>query len=217
MARRRPFPSVFIPGRGRFRPMSWRAITALLGAALVLAAVAADRAGLFGKTPPADLAKYDGKSFRVVHVVDGDTLDIDCPDGPGPHTRVRLWGVDTPETVKPETPVEHFGPEASAFAQQAAGGKRVTLELERRQTRDKYGRLLAYVFLDDGQMLNRQLVQEGYGYSDPRYEHRYKQEFDRLQRHAMRERLGLWAGVRQDDLPYYYRDTLKLTETRPAR
>ncbi|MCJ7545010.1 MAG: thermonuclease family protein [Phycisphaerae bacterium] len=184
----------------------------LVGAALLAAAVMADRAGLFGKAPPADVAKYHLKSFRVVRVIDGDTLDIDCPDGSHPHTRVRLWGVDTPETVKPESPVEHFGPQASEFTRSAPAGKEVTLELESRQTRDKYGRLLAYVFLGDGRMLNRQLVAEGYGYADPRYEHRYGDEFARLQRHAMRERLGLWAGVRREDLPYYYRDTLKLPE-----
>jgi endonuclease YncB( thermonuclease family) len=59
-------------------------------------------------------------------------------------------------------------------------------------------------------MLNRLLIREGYGYSDPRFDHRYKNEFDRLQRRAMRGKLGLWKDVRQEDLPYYYRDTLKL-------
>jgi micrococcal nuclease len=203
-------------GRRRVRALGRRAILALVGIVVLAAMVAADRAGLFGKSPPADLAKYHNRSFAVVRVIDGDTLDIDCPDGGSPHTRVRLWGVDTPETVKPDTPVQYFGPEASAFTHRAADGKTVTLELERRTTRDKYGRLLAYVFLDDGRMLNRLLVQQGYGYADPRYEHRYADEFARLRRHAMKARLGLWAGVRQDDLPYYYRQRLKLPETRPA-
>ena len=188
----------------------------LAGMALIAAAVAADRVGLFGKTPPADLAKYHNHGFGVVRVIDGDTLDIDCPDGTYPHTRVRLWGVDTPETVKPESPVEHFGPQATEFTRAAAEGKTVTLELERRTTRDKHGRLLAYVFLEDGQMLNRLLVEEGYGYADPRYEHRHSDEFARVQRRAVRERLGLWADVRNDDLPYYYRDVLKLPDTRPT-
>jgi micrococcal nuclease len=211
MVRKRPFPSVLAPARRRLRALGRRAAWTLLGALLVSGLVVADRAGLFGKAPPADLAKYHLQAFRVVRVIDGDTLDVDCPDGVSPHTRVRLWGVDTPETVKPESPVEHFGPQASDFTR-AAAGKQVTLELERRQTRDKYGRLLAYVFLEDGRMLNRLLVAEGYGYADPRYPHCCLDEFARLQRHAMRQGLGLWADVRNEDLPYYYRDTLKLPD-----
>jgi micrococcal nuclease len=181
-------------------------------AAVVAGLVLADRAGLFGRAPAADVEKYHLKSFPVVHVVDGDTLDINCPDGAYPHTRIRLWGVDTPETVEPNAPVGHFGPQATQFTKDAALDQTVTLELDRRQTRDKYNRLLAYVFLPDGKMLNRLLVQKGYGYADPRFDHRYKDEFGRLQRHAMREKLGLWKDVRREDLPYYYRDTLKLPE-----
>lgn len=212
MARKRPLPRKFSPIGRRLRTLGRRAAWTLLGALLVSVLVVADRTGLFGKAPPADLAKYHLKGFRVVRVIDGDTLDIDCPDGISPRTRVRLWGVDTPETVKPESPVEHFGPEAGEFTRQAADSKTVTLELERRQTRDKHGRVLAYVFLQDGRMLNRQLVGEGYGYADPRYPHRHSDEFARLQRRAMRQRLGLWANVRNEDLPYYYRDKLKLPE-----
>ena len=212
MARNRVFSSKLTPAGRRLRTLGRRAAWRCCGALLVSLLVVADRAGLFGKAPPADVAKYHLKSFHVVRVVDGDTLDVDCPDGTSPRTRMRLWGVDTPETVKPESPVEHFGPEAAEFTRAAAAGKQVTLELEPRHTRDKYGRLLAYVFLEDGRMLNRVLVEQGYGYADPRFQHRYFDEFARLQRHAMREHLGLWKDIRQDDLPYYYRDTLKLPD-----
>jgi micrococcal nuclease len=183
---------------------------ALMVSAVLAALVLADRAGLFGRAPAADVEKYHNKSFLVVRVVDGDTLDINCPDGPYPHTRIRLWGVDTPETVDPNAPVGHFGPQATRFTRDAALDQTVTLELDRREIRDKYGRLLAYVFLPDGQMLNRLLVEKGYGYADPRYDHRYKDEFQRLQRRAMRDRLGLWKDIHPQDLPYYYRDRLKL-------
>jgi len=190
------------------RRVAWAAVTCLVVAALVLA----DRAGLFGRAPTPDVEKYHLKSFTVVNVVDGDTIDLDCPDGDWPHTRVRLWGVDTPETVKPDTPREHFGHEASEFTKAATLGQTVTLELESRQTRDKYNRLLAYVFLPDARMLNRMLVETGYGYADPRYDHRYKDEFARLQRMAMKAGAGLWKDVRQQDLPYYYQGALKLPE-----
>ena len=186
---------------------------AVWGVAIVAIAgmVLADRVGIFGWAPVPDPVKYDGNSFVVVRVVDGDTLDIDIPDGRRPTTRIRLWGVDTPETVKPNTPVQYFGPEASAFATRAALGKRVRLELDLRQPRDKYKRLLAYVFLPDGRMLNRTLIEEGYGYADPRFGHRLRGEFVRLQRAAMKARRGLWKSVRRAELPYYYRD-LKLPD-----
>jgi micrococcal nuclease len=199
-------------GRRRLRYAGRRTVQALMVAAVLAGLVLADRAGLFSRAPLPDVEKYHAKSFPVVRVVDGDTLDIDCPDGPYAHTRVRLWGVDTPETVKENTPVRYFGPEASAFTKRTAGGQVVTLELAKRQTRDKYNRLLAYVFLPDGRMLNRLLVQEGYGYADPRYDHRYKDEFERLQRRAMHDRLGLWKDARDEDLPYYYQGKLKLTK-----
>ena len=63
-----------------------------------------------------DIEKYNAKTFAVIHVVDGDTLDINISDGRYNHTRIRLWGIDTPETKKPNSPVMYFGPEASDFA-----------------------------------------------------------------------------------------------------
>ena len=193
----------------RLRYAGGTALTWLIATAAVAAMVLADRAGVFGQAPTSELDKYDGNSFLVVHVVDGDTLDLDVPDGGRAHTRVRLWGVDTPETVRENTPVQHFGPEASAFAKQAALGRRVKLELDFQRHRDKYKRLLAYVILPDGRMLNRVLIEEGYGYADPRFNHRLRDEFLRLQRAAMKAGTGLWKDARPTDLPYYHRN-LKL-------
>ncbi len=191
------------------RKAAWAAGLCVALAAMVLA----DRVGVFGKAPPRDVEKYHLAGFVVVNVVDGDTLDVDCPDGDWPRTRVRLWGVDTPETHKPNgAPPDHFGPEATAFTKALTYGRIVKLELDSRQTRDRYGRLLAYVILPDERMLNRLIVEQGYGYADPRYDHRYKSDFARLQRRALSARAGLWASVRRDDLPYYYHDTLKLPE-----
>jgi len=210
VARNRKRIPTLTPRARRTRYAVRKALWAGLICAVLGALVLADRLGVFGRAPLGDLAKYDGKTFRVVRVVDGDTLDVDCPDGKYPETRVRLWGVDTPETVKQDTPVQYFGPQASKFTKDFALGKRVRLQLEPQQTRDRYGRLLAYVIGPDGTMFNRRLVAEGYAYADPRYPHRRKDEFRRLQRSAMRARRGLWAHVRREDLPYYYRNSLKL-------
>ena len=165
----------------------------------------ADRLGLFGRRPASEAETYDGVTFAVVRVIDGDTLDVDRPDGDYPRTRVRLWGVDTPETKKPETPVQHFGPEATALTRDLCDGKKVRLELEPSRDRDDHGRLLAWVYLPDGRLLNRVLVTRGYAYADPRYEHHLSRELGRLQSEARKASRGLWKDVREKDLPYYYR------------
>ena len=150
----------------------------------------------------ADLQKYDGKQFMVVKVVDGDTLDIDIPDGNFSDTRIRLWGVDTPETKNPRTGRMYFGPEASQFVTEAAMGKRVTIHLERdRKTRDKYRRLLAYVQLPDGRFLNEALLSEGYAYADLRFKHSLYNKYKQLEALARKQKKGLWENVTPEQMP----------------
>ena len=196
-------------GRGRrasspARRRTWRRVFLL---AFVLAgAAAADRAGVFGRGGD-DVTRYDNHEARVVHHVDGDTFDVDIPDTRQhrPTTRLRLWGVDTPETVRPGQKVDHFGPQASALTDELTTGKTVRLHILARHARDKYGRLLAYVDLPDGQMLNRVLVERGYAYADPRFSHPYRREFESLMSNARHDRRGLWAAARESDLPPYLR------------
>jgi micrococcal nuclease len=83
-------------------------------------------------------------SARVTHVVDGDTIDVAMPDGD--EETVRYIGIDTPETVKPDTPVQCGGPKAHAVNERLVGGRSVTLRFDA-ERRDVYGRLLAYVYL----------------------------------------------------------------------
>ena len=198
----------FVPmsrSRRRIRRLGRKALWAA-GVVAVLALLAlADRAGLFGLS---DWHAYEGRTFTVVKVVDGDTLDVDRPDGRYDHTRVRLLGVDAPESVDPRKPVEHFGPEAAVFVRDAVAGKPVTLRLDAARTRDKYGRLLAYVILADGTNLNEQIVATGHAYADPRYRNPLKAALRRAQDRAAKAGLGLWQAVRRKDLPYYYRKTL---------
>jgi len=159
------------PQERRVRYAVRKSIYLLAAAVIIIGLILADRAGLFGLAPKSDWEKYHNKQFKVVHIVDGDTIDVDCPDGRFRHTRIRLLGVDTPETVKPNTPVQYYGPEARRFTEQMAYGKIVTLKLDRMRTRDRYNRLLAYVILPDGRNLNLQIIAEGYGYADPRFDH----------------------------------------------
>ena len=92
------------------------------------------------------------QSLICTRVVDGDTIILSNGE------KVRLIGVDTPETVRPNTPVEYYGKEASAFTKKMVEGKDVKLEYDWQQ-RDKYGRLLAYVYLMDGTFLNAWMLQ----------------------------------------------------------
>lgn len=95
--------------------------------------------------------------YPVEKVTDGDTLRVTVD---GVSESVRLIGIDTPETVHPRREVEPYGPEASAFVRETLAGQRVALELDL-VPRDRYGRLLAYVYLEDDRQLNLLVAQEG--------------------------------------------------------
>jgi micrococcal nuclease len=122
--------------------------------------------------------------YRVQQVVDGDTLVLSSGD------RVRFIGVDTPETKHPEVPVQRFGKEASAFTRKWLQGRIITLEFGP-DPRDKYGRLLAYVWVD-GVDFNRELIRRGYAFATTRFEHDRMDDFLRAEQEARARRYGMW-------------------------
>jgi len=149
-----------------------------------------------------DLEKYHGKTFTAVNVIDGDTLDIDVPDGRDPHTRIRLLGIDTPEIHSEQSGTMYFGPEAAEFARNLALGKSVTVYLDPpNPIRGKYGRLLAYVKLPDGGFLNEVLLTEGCAYADTRFSHTFFNKYRQLQSRAKSNKKGLWQNVTPDQMP----------------
>jgi len=148
-----------------------------------------------------DFEKYHKKTFTVVNIVDGDTLDIDISDGQYNHTRIRLWGIDTPETKHPKAGVMYFGPEAAEFAAELALGKRAAIYLEEHRTRGKYGRLLAYVQLPDNSVLNEVLLTEGFAYADLRFRHSFYHKYKQLEAAARSQKKGLWRQVSREQLP----------------
>lgn len=170
--------------------------------------VLARRLGYFGPLPAGDHSRYHDRKFTVIKVVDGDTIDIDIPDlqtGKA-YTRVRLWGVDTPETKHPDQDAMYYGLEAAEFTRRATLNRQVTIKLEPFQKpRDYYGRLLAYIYLPDGKMLNEQLITQGFGYADHRFDHILRRNFLQLQKNTQREKQGLWQNVRPDQWPLWYR------------
>jgi len=183
-------------------PPWWRRRAGGLLALLAVAVVAVCDRSLQGPTHGGDETRYHDRSFQVTYVVDGDTLDINAPDADQPTTRVRLWGVDTPEIGHGREPDMHFGPEAKAFAEQTLAGRDVHLVLSPKRTRDKYGRLLAYVFLErGGTMFNEMLLEQGYAYADLRFDHHYDARFEGIEKRARKAGVGLWANVRVGDMP----------------
>ena len=141
---------------------------------------------------------YHNQQFAVVRVVDGDTLIVDQPDGDERHTKVRLWGVNTPELARPDLgkPAQPWAEQAKQYATKQAAGKTVRLELVYHRIRGNYGRILAYVHLPDGQVLNEQLILQGYSPADSRFSHDQLQRYDMLQDQAHRDRVGLWSKPR---------------------
>lgn len=139
---------------------------------------------------------------RVVRVVDGDTIDVevtDRSDGPGAGAaaigkryRVRLIGIDTPESVDPRRPVQCFGREASAAASALLDGRDVRLVKDVEEA-DRFDRLLRYVYIGD-EMANARLVVNGYAHSytyPPNVRH--NELFVELERRARDGDAGLWA------------------------
>lgn len=149
-----------------------------------------------------DFQKYHAQTFTVINVVDGDTIDIDIPDFNDSYTRIRLWGIDTPETKNPKLGVMYFGPEAAEFATRLVLKKSITVYLdEGNNTRGKYGRLLAYVQLPDSRFLNEVLLAEGFAYADIRFRHSLYNRYKQLDAGARGLKKGLWENVTREQLP----------------
>lgn len=152
-----------------------------------------------------DVEKYHGKTFAVVNVIDGDTFDIDIPDGQYERTRIRLLGIDAPEMKSEQSGVMYFGPEAAEFTKRLALGKSVTVYLDApNPTRGKYGRLLAYVKLPDDRFLNEVLLTEGCAYADSRFSHSFYNKYKQLQSRARSSKKGLWQNVTPNQLPQWF-------------
>ncbi len=128
--------------------------------------------------------------YYVAAFSDGDTFIVAMN---GQEERIRLIGVDTPETHKPNSPVQCFGPEASNFTKELVGNQPVGLEADPTgSNRDRYDRLLRYVYLPDGTLLNEKLIRDGYGFSYLTFPFSKQEEFAAAQAEAEEAKRGLW-------------------------
>lgn len=126
------------------------------------------------------------QTYLVKRVLGNNTIQLSNGE------RVRLIGVDTPETKHLKKLVEYFGMEATAFTRKMIEGKIITLKYDW-QSRDKYGHTLAYVYLKDGTFLNAEIIKQGYGYVSTRLPFKYSEQFKQYEREARENKRGLWA------------------------
>jgi micrococcal nuclease len=135
----------------------------------------------------ADLGAHELR--KVLRVVDGDTIVV------RPNEKVRLIGIDTPETVHPRKAVQCFGSDAKEFTRRMVESKSIRLAFDEsnraRNHKDRYGRTLAYAYFDDGTMLNAELIRRGYAHAYTRFPFRYIVEFRAMERTACGRRIGI--------------------------
>lgn len=133
-----------------------------------------------------EIANAQQETFKVAHVVDGDTIKLSNDQV------VRYIGIDTPETVDPRKPVQCFGKEASDKNRELVEGKEVRLEKDVSET-DKYGRILRYVYIGDT-FVNDYLVRNGYAHSSSYPpDVKYQDQFRKAEEEARNNKRGLWA------------------------
>ena len=139
--------------------------------------------------PKKDSAPF--AAYSVQRVVDGDTVVLLMK---GKKTKVRLIGVDTPETVHPQKPVEFYGKEASRFTKNLLKGEKVYIEYEPGSQFDKYGRVLGYLYrYPDGLFVNLEIVRQGYGRAYTRFPFRHMDLFKKYEKAAKKAGKGLWG------------------------
>ena len=130
--------------------------------------------------------------YRVTKVSDGDTIEVDMD---GKLEKVRLIGVDTPETHHPKKEVECYGQLASDFTKNALDGEVVRLEADdTNQNRDRYQRLLRYVYTADGTLWNKKLLADGYGHALTAFPFTKMDEFTKSEIQARELNKGLWSA-----------------------
>ena len=130
--------------------------------------------------------------YSVASVEDGDTIVVDMN---GTSERVRFIGVDTPEKHHPNKPVQCFAQAASRRMAELIGDNPVRLEADpTNQNRDRYDRLLRYVYLEDGTLLNAQQIADGYGFAYTAFPFEKMDEFRALEDSARQDGKGLWSS-----------------------
>jgi micrococcal nuclease len=148
----------------------------------------------------------DSRFHPVTKVVDGDTFETEID---GKKEKVRMLGIDTPEkfesnkldkdaerTGNDKKTIKKLGELSSEYAKKLLAGKKVRLEIDPiGDEKDRYGRLLRYVYLEDGTFLNLKLVEDGYANAYTRFEISKKNEIVNAEKRARENKRGLWGDI----------------------
>lgn len=171
----------------RSKASPWLVVIALL------IGLAGQHAGWWQSVAQSGKTSQPGE-YSINHFIDGDTISVNMN---GRAQSVRFIGVDTPETHKPNTPVQCYGELAAAYTKRMIGSGRVRLVADRESDdRDMYGRLVRYVYLPDGRNLNELLVQNGYGFAYTYYPFTQSAQFEADQQAAKATGKGLWRSCK---------------------
>jgi endonuclease YncB( thermonuclease family) len=176
--------------RPRRRHVGWTMVLIVLS----LIGYGVRQTGRVGAVPTRQTAAPG--TFAVVRDIDGDTIDVNVA---GTTERVRLIGVDTPEEFDPRKPLQCFAKTAADFTAGQVSGQNVRLEADSQDSdRDKYHRLLRYVYLPNGQLLNEELIKQGYGFAYVVFPFTKLEQFLQDEADARQQNRGLWAGCNID-------------------
>lgn len=141
-----------------------------------------------------EIAQLNPGYYTVAEFFDGDTISVNMN---GSVEKIRMIGVDTPETHDPRKPVQCFGRAASEFTKNLIGKQKVRLEADPLNTnRDRYDRLLRYVYLPNGTLVNAQIIIEGYGFAYTSFPMQKAEEFEKYETNARDNNLGLWGSCK---------------------
>ncbi|MBI4033477.1 thermonuclease family protein [Candidatus Saccharibacteria bacterium] len=162
----------------------WLILIAIIALAIVLALK------IDGLRKPAE--QNQPGLYSVSQFIDGDTIAVNMN---GTTEIIRMIGVDTPETHRPNTPVQCYGPQAADFTENFIGKKKVRLQADPLNTnRDRYDRLLRYVYLPDGTMLEEAIISQGYGFAYTLFPYQKIEEFKGYETVAKAVGRGLWTA-----------------------
>lgn len=180
-------------GRRRTKPLA-----ALLVGLATLALTLAQQHGYLQPLKKAAVQSQPGL-YRVTSFTDGDTISVDMN---GTTEKVRFIGVDTPETHDPRKSVQCFGQAAADFTKKTIGTNRVRLEADPTNTnRDRYNRLLRYVYIPDGRLVNAEIIKQGYGFAYTYFPFTKLDEFRGYEKQARESNIGLWGSCSPTTTP----------------
>lgn len=147
--------------------------------------------GWFGKLGSTASEQQPGL-YSISRFVDGDTIVVNMD---GHDESIRMIGIDTPETHKPNSPVQCYGPAASAYMKNVIGASKVRLESDpKSQNRDRYDRLLRYVYLPDGRLVAEESIRNGFGFAYTQFPFTKSTEFIAAEAQAKQGNKGLWGN-----------------------